>query len=160
MADAPPTDPVAELIDIPLPAPVSLWPQTWESRIALLVLAAGMIAGTWWLVHRWRANRYRRAALAELRRIATSQDSPADTAAALAALVRRTALGAFPRREVASLSGPAWLAFLDRSYGGTGFSRGAGQSLEAAAYQPTPPAAPQERALIALVRQWVEAHHD
>jgi Ca-activated chloride channel family protein len=32
-------DPVAGLIDIPLPQPVSLLPQTWPSRIAIALLA-------------------------------------------------------------------------------------------------------------------------
>src|SRR5262245_17195632 len=55
---APPSDPLAGLIDIPLPPPVSLLPQTWPSRIAIVLVAAGLIAGMWWLVRWWRANRY------------------------------------------------------------------------------------------------------
>jgi len=65
-ATTPPADPLAGLIDIPLPPPVSLLPQTWPSRIAIVLAVAGLIAGVWWFVRWWRANRYRRAALAEL----------------------------------------------------------------------------------------------
>src|SRR5262245_3171457 len=168
-------DPLAGLIDIPLPPPVSLLPQTWPSRIAIVLLVLGVIAGLWWFVRWWRANRYRRAALAELagiermcssssavipgaaqheakrsgapqtrdpstpasenaaagvlgsrlsRLAALGRDDSREVTSALALLVRRTALAAFPRQEVASLAGPAWLAFLDRSYGGHEFSQG------------------------------------
>src|SRR5262245_43819712 len=108
---APAADPLAGLVDIPLPPPVSLWPQTTASRVAIALAAAGLVAATWWLIRWWRATRYRRAALAELDAIASDMDRPpAQSAAALALLLRRTALAAFPREEVAELSGPPWLA--------------------------------------------------
>src|SRR5215475_7785537 len=66
---APPADPVAGLIDIPLPPEVTLWPQTWPSRIALALLLAGIIIATLRSIRNWRANRYRREALAELKEI-------------------------------------------------------------------------------------------
>jgi Ca-activated chloride channel family protein len=152
-------DPVAGLVDIPLPAPVSLWPQTWESRVIIALLLAGLVAGGWWLVHRWHANRYRRAALAELERIesAAAETEPSDIASALASLVPLNALAAFPREQVASLAGPAWLAFLDRTGGGRDFAGGPGQSLEIAAYRPAPE---DTRALFGVVRHWIKAHHD
>ncbi|HKA81136.1 MAG TPA: DUF4381 domain-containing protein [Xanthobacteraceae bacterium] len=202
---APPSDPLAGLIDIPLPPPVSLLPQTWPSRIAIVLVVAGLIAGLWWFVRWWRANRYRRAALAELAAIERMYSSPSavipgeplerrdpgskypgisqtDTAgvhgsrlsrpaalgrddsqeatSALALLVRRTALAAFPRQEVASLAGPAWLAFLDRSYGGHEFSQGSGQVLSLSPYEPQRAGGADLRPLIDLVRRWIRTHHD
>jgi Ca-activated chloride channel family protein len=164
LGDAPTkdVDPVAGLVDIPLPMPVSLWPQTWASRVAIVVLIVSLVAGTWWLIRRWRANRYRRAALAELGQIEGALSAgwePAELCGALASLVRRTALAAFPRETVAALAGPAWLAFLDRTSDGQAFSRGAGRNLELAAYQVTPPDVGDLRALIGLVRHWIKAHH-
>jgi hypothetical protein len=158
MAEAPQTDPVAGLVDIPLPPPVSLWPQTWESRVAAAVLVVGLVVAVAWLVRWWHVNRYRRAALSELVRIEEALDStaPAGLATALASLVRRTALAAFPREQVASLVGPAWLSFLDRTCGGHSFSGGPGRSLELAAYQPSPD---DSRALVGVVRHWIKAHH-
>jgi uncharacterized protein DUF4381 len=155
---AAPADPVAGLIDIPLPPMVSLWPQTWSLRIAIAVVVAALIGGLCWFIHRRRVNRYRRQALAELDRIARASVSPGQRAASLALLVRRTALAVFPREQVASLTGEAWLAFLDRTCGSTEFSNGAGRGLEAAAYQP---ARRDEKAsaLIDLVRRWIKAHH-
>ena len=79
--------------------------------------------------------------------------------AELSLLVRRTALAAFPRETVAPLAGPAWLAFLDRSYGGQGFSLGAGRLLVSALYQRAPPDSTEVRSLADLVRKWIRVHH-
>jgi len=125
-----PADPLAGLIDIPLPQEVSLWPQTWPLRIALVLIAAAALLAIWRLVHVYRAGKYRREAIAELdgiRRVADS--APDQVAARLSLLVRRTVLGAFSRETVAPLAGSAWLNFLDRSYGGEEFSQGAGRLL-------------------------------
>lgn len=142
---------LVELLDllepIPEPPPVSLWPQTagWAwLAIALLVLLG--LALRLWLAHR-RANAYRRAALAE---IAASGQDPL----ALAEILRRTALVAYPRAEVASLCGHDWLAFLDGAYGGTGFSAGPGRALASLPYRPID-AVPD---LAPLVAEWVRGH--
>ena len=158
-----PADPVAGLVDIPLPGPISLWPQTLAARIVIALLIAGAVAGAWWFIRSWRANRYRRTALAELDRIAhplATGDAQTTSAAALALLVRRTALAAFPREQVAALAGPSWLAFLDRSYGGDEFSHGAGSALDVAPYRPSHASAQESRALIDLVRRWIKTHHE
>ncbi len=158
LAEAPQADPVAGLVDIPLPAAISLWPQTWPLRIVLAVLAASLLLSLFWLVRSWRRNRYRREALSELTRIESKIGTapPAVTSGALASLVRRTALAAFPRERVAGLAGQAWLSFLDRTADGTVFSQGAGRTLESGAYQPAPVDA---RPLISAVRHWIKAHH-
>ena len=52
-------------------------------------------------------------------------------------LVKGIALAFGPRSEVASLTGDAWLQFLDRSYGGSGFTEGPGRLLPTIAYRPT-----------------------
>jgi Domain of unknown function (DUF4381) len=155
-------DPVAGLIDIPLPQPVSLLPQTWPSRIAIALLLGAAIAGMWRLVHQRHVNRYRREALAELSRIEQSFDAdkaPAELVTRLAVLARRTALAAFPRERIAPLAGPAWLAFLDSTYEGSEFSEGPGRLLASAPYQRTMPAGGEVRSLAALVRRWIRGHH-
>ena len=155
-------DPVAGLIDIPLPPPVSLWPQTWTSRITLVVLLVAAIAATWRFARDWRASRYRREALAELDGIGQRLDASeaaGERLAELSMLVRRTALAAFQREAVAPLAGTEWLAFLDRSYGGKGFSEGAGRLLASGPYQRAVPDQQQLRSLAALIRQWIRGHH-
>jgi uncharacterized protein DUF4381 len=154
------TDPLTGLIDIPLPPPVSLLPQTWESRISLAALLALAVVVVWHFIHRYRANRYRRNALAELDQIcAASNRAPHLTVDRLSVLVRRTALDAFPRETIAPLAGPAWLAFLDRSYGGQDFSNGVGHWLANAPYQPMSPDRGELQPLADLVRRWIKVHH-
>ncbi|HSR75439.1 MAG TPA: DUF4381 domain-containing protein [Xanthobacteraceae bacterium] len=150
-----PKDPVADLIDIPLPAQIGLWPETWTSRIAIALVVLGLIAAVWWLARWWHANGYRRAALAELDQIARA---PQPTAGGLELLVRRTALAAFPRDVIAPLTGQAWLRFLDRSYGGDEFSKGAGRALATAPYAPAQ-TIENIGPLADLVRRWIRTHH-
>jgi GAF domain-containing protein len=164
LADARPIadDPVAGLIDIPTPREVSLWPQTWTARIAIILLLAALIAAAWHFIRHYRANRYRREALAELTRIArgpAAATSSKELATQLSLLLKRTALAAFPREQVASLSGAAWLGFLDRTSDATEFSRGVGQWLARASYSPEEPGADQLAALVELTRRWIGRHH-
>jgi Domain of unknown function (DUF4381) len=110
--DTPPqSDPLAAgLIDIPLPAPPSLWPQTWTARITLALAAALLIVGIWRVAHWWRANRYRRAAMAELDRIeqAAGEQPAAGLAQDGAVCIpargdrrpRRTSMARFPRSQL------------------------------------------------------------
>lgn len=154
------SDPLAGLIDIPLPQEASLWPQTWPLRIAIVLIVALAVWGIWRFVHRYRANRYRREALSELDRMRQTPDAAPDRLAAqLSLLVRRTALAVFPRETVAPLTGTAWLAFLDRSYGGEEFSRGVGRWLVSAPYQQTAPGRDELNALRSLVDRWIRVHH-
>jgi Ca-activated chloride channel family protein len=139
---------------------VSLWPQTWLLRIAILLVAVLTVLAIWRFVHRYRANRYRREALSELDRMRQTPDAAPDRLAAqLSLLVRRTALGVFPRETIAPLTGTAWLSFLDRSYGGEEFSKGAGRWLASAPYQQTAPDRDELNTLLGLVRRWIRVHH-
>ena len=156
-----PPDPVAGLIDIPLPQQIGLWPATWPARIAITLLFIATVAAVWQFARHRRANRYRREALAELKRIERMPRGTAslDIAAQLSLLVRRTALAAFPRAQVAPLAGKEWLAFLDRSLDGTGFSDGVGRLLASAPYAPIPPGERDLAALIELTGRWIRGHH-
>jgi hypothetical protein len=92
-----------------VPPPVSWWPPApgWYVVGALAVALAVWSAWRGW--ERWRAAVYRRAALAELRRLERRAADGSQHAAALRevpALVKRTALAAYPLGTVASLSGP------------------------------------------------------
>jgi Domain of unknown function (DUF4381) len=157
----PVVDPVAGLIDIPLPQHVGLWPATWPARIAVVLLLAAVVTAIWQFARHRRANRYRREALAELKRIEHTANGVASrqTAAQLSLLVRRTALAAFPRERIVPLAGEAWLSFLDRGLGGTEFTNGAGRLLASAPYAPIAPGERQLAALVELVRRWIRRHH-
>jgi len=130
------------------PAPVSMAPQTagWTVLTVVLALVLAWLAWRW--VQRWRANAYRRAALAEL-------DAAGDDPAAVADILRRTALVAWPRDRVASLSGADWLRFLNAT-GGGGFLKGPGAALASAPYRSD--AAAPAPGLGALAARWVRRH--
>ena len=104
---------IDRLADIAAPPPVSYAPETagWWVLAAILVLAA--VATAILLLRRRRRDQYRRLALAELRVIESKSGSGALTD--VAALVRRTALVAFPRDQVAHLYGADWRDFLART---------------------------------------------
>lgn len=160
LADAKPivNDPVAGLIDFPLPHEVGLWPQTWVLRIAVAVVFVAAAVSIWQLIRHYRANRYRREALAELKRLNGARP-PGELLAQLAMLVRRTALAAFPREQVASLDGTAWLTFLDRTSDSSQFSSGTGRLLAGAPYQAKSPGPGELHTLMTLVRRWIRGHH-
>jgi len=142
-------DLIERLAEPPEPTPVSMAPQT-AGWIVLAVLLAFIVAWLIWrALLRWRKNAYRRAALAELE---TAGDDPA----AIAVILRRTALAAWPRQDVASLHGADWLHFLDTTSSGAGFIDGPGSALVGAPYR-SATAAPVPD-LGALAVRWVRCH--
>ena len=75
-------------------------------------------------------------------------------------LLKRTALAAWPRSEVAALGGRDWARFLDATSGGNGFSAGAGETLERLAYGGgTALPEPHElRRLTDAAENWIRRH--
>ena len=135
--------------------------------------APAFVPGTagWWVLTTWlfamamiltisiarrrRRNRYRRAAEAELNSIALAADEdPAANAARIAVLLKRTALAAYPRRRVASLTGPDWASFLIESSGGDSLVTARAESLAHAAYRKDV----DGRELIPAARRWIRRH--
>jgi len=152
------------LHDIVAPPPAPLWPPApgWYYVLGFLALF-GLVAIVRGFI-RWQRNRYRREALAEWARLELVLHDPARRVAVLAglaALLKRTALTAYSRSEVAALSGSEWFAFLDRKGRTTVFSTGLGEQLAAAAYDPASVAPPDETNAhqIAIgVRNWIKHH--
>ncbi len=149
------------LHDIALPQPVSWMPQTIGWYVVGAVIAGVAVWAAVRYYRRRRANRYRRAALAELADIEATLHNPAEHAAALGAipvLVKRVALSFTPRKAIASLTGDPWLQWLDASYGGAEFSQGVGRLLPQMAYRPTNVRQDEITDLVALVKQWIHQH--
>lgn len=137
---------INQLAEVPAPEPVSMTPQTpgWVVLGAVLVAVLLWLARRWWL--HYQANAYRRAALNELK------DAGGD-AATISAVLKRAAIAAYGRTEVAALTGSEWQAFLNRT--GGDFSGDTGAALVSAAYAQTPI---QSEDLGTRARHWV-AHH-
>lgn len=94
------------LHDLALPPEVPWWPLAPGWYLVIIIL---LIVVTWVFFHawkRWRSNAYRRAALHELKAL--------ETPAAIAELLRRTALAIAPRSIIAEMTGAAWLDWLAR----------------------------------------------
>lgn len=141
--------------DLVLPEPVPWTPETvgwgvlagWLAALALLAFGHGLTAR--------RRNQYRREAEAVLRAIEVRAEAdPASAAGEIAALVKRTALAAYPRDRVASLSGTAWAGFLRESAHGDPAVAAAAERIAAAAYRPDA----DGRALVAPARRWIRRH--
>jgi hypothetical protein len=102
------------LRDIVLPDPPPLWPPAAEFWWLLIIV--GMTLAI--LLFQWRRarrrNAYRRAGLALLDEAATVHD--------LSVTLKRVALAAFPRDQVASLYGQEWTDFLRMSCAQRDFS--------------------------------------
>lgn len=132
------------------PPPPAWTPQTvgWYVVIGLLVLLAAW-AG-WRFFADWRHNRYRREALRELEHLEIS---------AVPVLLKRTALAAWPRKEVASLSGEHWLQFLSTQGKDRMFTEDLGRRLLDLDYRNSTLNPSEESALRRLASQWIRRHH-
>ena len=151
--------------EIVLPEHVSYTPQTvgWW----ILFGVAGLLV-VWWIYRRyikWCGNRYRRQALMELALIEQQlgrEPERASALAAISALIKRTAIEAFGRSNVAELSGQLWLEFLDRTGSTNSFSKGLGRFLQEFSYakQETLNNMPKETIdqVLALVKDWINQH--
>ncbi len=148
--------------EIRVPEPVSWWPQTIGWKVLALALLLWLLYRLYLGARRWWKNRYRRAALAQLdamQRQANGQHQ--EVLAGLPELLKATALQAYPRTEVAALSGTEWLAFLDSHYDGPAFSDQPGRKLIDVAYRDPSHwqvSAEDASQLIAMSRRWVQQH--
>lgn len=144
---------LSHLADIVVPAPISWWPPApgwWIVGAALLAVLA-VLARQLYLRH--RRNAYRRAAIAELSAIGSVADGAGLTA--ISSILKRTALVAYPRGDVASLTGADWLTFLDRSAGTDDFAKGPGAGLKQAVLGTR---VEDGAAIRAAARRWIARH--
>jgi hypothetical protein len=144
------------LKELPLPSPVSWVPSTW----GWIVIAAILMGLSIWMgkraIHAWQAQAYRRNAIADLDAMASDQNQ----ITALPALLRRTALLAFPRDEVAALRGNDWVDWLNAA--GADFRSEDAAWLDRLAYQPSLSEKIEPDSVHRLLeasRRFVRSHH-
>jgi hypothetical protein len=152
------------LHDIVVPEAVPWWPPApgWYVAGAVLVILLLWLGFRW--VRRYRANRYRRAALAELSRIereAQSSQDPWGALAKVSELLKRVALAAFPRQSVAELSGDVWWSFLGEVGDAGIFTQETQRLMECALFARVEDRQPSEAdvdEVIRAVRRWIRSH--
>ncbi|MDX1695354.1 MAG: DUF4381 domain-containing protein [Ketobacteraceae bacterium] len=150
------TDPLANLAPIHLPDPVSQWPPApgwWILGALLLTLLAGLVI---WQVKRYRKYAFRREALARLQHIEQHKDhlTSVEVASQLSGLLKQVAITLFGRQHTASLSGEAWLRFLDDKGKTDAFTQGPGRALADDIYRPG--ATVDLDGIFKLGKQWIE----
>lgn len=152
-----PQDPLAKLHPLREPALVGWWPPApgWWLLSGLVLLC--LVALIWFLLRRYRANAYRRQALAQLQQLQEAypqQPGTAEQSARINALLKSVALRAYPRREVAATTGSAWLQFLNSKVRrGERFQSG----FASAAYYRECPDLDMEQLYLAA-RNWIKRH--
>jgi hypothetical protein len=150
------TDPASldRLADIVTLPPVSWWPPAPAWYVvagAVLVLASAAVIAQW---QRRRANAYRVTALAELKRVGREPDA----LMRIAEILKRTALAAAPRQQVAALSGGRWVHWLNATGNGVVFSETAKTLLAGHVYGAGQPDKKQITALAKTARAWIRKH--
>jgi Domain of unknown function (DUF4381) len=143
------TGPLDKLHDFYQPPPPAWIPQTigWYELFAI----AGLLI-LWLIIHsvrRWYANAYRREALRELE-VARPEE--------FSALLKRTALSVWPREKVASLSGEAWLTFLNQTATGELFRESPSNRVEEPAFRGMPLSGGDQQALRTATAEWIRRH--
>lgn len=148
------------LRDIHLPGVIPFWPPApgWWILTALVLVS---VLGGWWSYRRYqdRQRSATRLARVQLQQIVSRYEADRNAlelVSELSILLRRLSISLFPRTEVASLTGQAWLEFLDRQSGQSHFSNGSGRLLSEAPYRREVSVGEAEQVLD-YCRQWLNA---
>jgi hypothetical protein len=148
-------DLLAQLRDIRPPQEPAWWlPAPGHLALGVLGLALLVLLLVW--LYRRRADRRLLRATRELRHIEARHARDPDSARLaleLSGWLKRVSLLAFPGQRLESLTGTAWLEFLDRGIGDDRFSGGAGRAFGSEIYRRNPDFDPLQ--LLELCEQWL-----
>ena len=144
-------NPELQLRDIHLPPEPSWWPPAPGWWLLALVVAIAMFFAGRYLWRSWRQRQRRRALNAEFDAVLALADAQTRLAG-ISQLLRRAARQTDPAST--TLSGEAWLVFLDRALGESqpAFSHGPGRTLLDGPYRRDPDIASMQ-ALVAPARR-------
>jgi len=141
----------------PKPVTFSFDTPGWYVLAALLLLT-GVVLLIKWRQHRIK-NAYRRRALKAVKKLETQfvQQPGQNFTVQVMAIVRVAAMDAFGRRQVASLTGDAWLRFLESKGKNTKFTV-YDKVIQKAVFQDKPVEKKQTAAIIELSKKWIKTH--
>lgn len=113
-----PDDPLQALHPLREPPAVGWWPPAPGWWILAALLLAGVLLLITWAWRRRRRNRYRRQAIAALQALRSAALPDSERVQQTNAILKRTALAAYPAGAVAALGGVDWIQFLQRTLPG------------------------------------------
>lgn len=145
------------LRDVHIPDAISWWPLAIGWWITLLLIP--ILLWTSVLIYK-RLTRKTAVKTAKKLLAALKQDASKTEAQKLveiSVLIRRVAISVAPRDECASLTGQAWLAYLDKSLKDNTFTQGVGQCLADISYRKNKNENINVSELISLVESWLKA---
>lgn len=117
------------LQDIIEMAPVSWWPFATGWWFVIVISLIGLLIQTYLSWRKWQSNAYRREAL----RLLQTTSSVAE----ISSLLKRTALSAGRRSDIASLTGPDWIAWLTQTSKGLSCPADVQELLTTGVYEKT-----------------------
>ena len=123
----------------------------------LVVLIPLLLMFLYWCYQRLTRKTSLKTAKRLLNTIKNSTANNSEKLVELSALLRRVAISVAPRAQTASLTGQAWLTFLDSSLNDAPFTKGAGRCLADAPYRKSPPSEQEIFQLISLCEDWLKA---
>lgn len=146
-----------DFVEVIPPDSISWLPQT----VGWLWLAAGLLLlamrYAWRTARHWYRNRYRREAIKRLHEMSNNYDSP-EFLTDLNRVLKITALVAYSRKKVASMSGEHWVSFLNRQCDTPPFDSEMSLLLATATYRQLPMQQSLQEQLLAAGLDWVEKH--
>jgi hypothetical protein len=149
--------PQLPLRDIHLPDAISWWSLAIGWWITMLVIP--MLLWISFLIYkrltRKTAIKSAKKLLAQLKQDAIKSD--AEKLIEVSALIRRVAISIASREECASLTGQAWLEYLDKSVKDNAFTQGVGQCLADFSYRKKSNENINVSELINLTERWLKA---
>ncbi len=160
-------DPLATLKDIHLPEAISIWPPALGWWLVCAALLLTLVLGLYYGLKSYRKQAYRRAALKALVQLEQGTMQPGysllkdrSLESSLVHLLKRTALTAYPRSDIARLIGKEWLCFMDNKAGMNAFNTELGQRLldSRFAQQPETLDAATASWLLQTTKEWIKKH--
>lgn len=149
--------PQLPLRDVHLPEAISGWPLAvgWWITLVLIPMLLWISFLVYKYLTRKTAVKTAKKLLAELKQDKTKPER--QQIAEISALIRRVAMSVAPREECASLTGQAWLEYLDKSVKDNAFTQGVGKCLADVSYQRVTSTHVDIAELINLTERWLKA---
>lgn len=148
--------------EVILPTATSWWPSTIGWQLIAFFISVFTIRYVYQKGQGWWHDRYRREALSKIDEL--QNDSSVDTLTIVEQLpfyLKATALQAYPRGQVAQLSGLDWIEFLNEKYGSIHFTDNVSEQLIRVSYRPKSQWQLSEKdglILIDMTKLWIKRH--